>query len=50
VQPESLREAFQARAKIAPHIRRAPAREVEALQMPPHARKRQVFVDRRAKP
>lgn len=48
--PESLREALQARAKIAPQIRRAPAQEVEALQMPPHARKRQVFVDRRTKP
>jgi phenylacetate-CoA ligase len=47
--PELLREAFQARAKIAPRIRRAPAHEIETLQMPPHARKRQVFVDRRVK-
>jgi phenylacetate-CoA ligase len=43
----ALREAMQARAKIAPRIRRAPRREIEALQMPPQARKRRVFVDLR---
>lgn len=47
---ESLREAFQARTKIAPKIRRGSAQEIEVLQMPPNARKRQVFVDRRAQP
>jgi phenylacetate-CoA ligase len=45
--PESLREIFQARVKIAPRIRCASPAEIEALQMPPHARKRQTFVDRR---
>jgi phenylacetate-CoA ligase len=48
--PETLREAFQARVKMAPHIRRASPDEIEALQMPPNARKRQLFVDRRGKP
>ena len=48
--PEALREVFQARVKIAPQIRRASPDEIEALQMPPHARKRQLFVDRRGKP
>jgi phenylacetate-CoA ligase len=46
---EVLREAFQARAKITPQIRRASPEEIEALQMPSHARKRQSFVDRRKK-
>ncbi|HEY5297423.1 MAG TPA: AMP-binding protein [Verrucomicrobiae bacterium] len=48
-QPKMLRETFQARAKITPQIRRASAEEIEKLQMPPHARKRQTFVDRRKK-
>ena len=42
-----LREAMQARTKIAPHIRHVPRAEIEALQMPPHARKRRMFVDLR---
>src|SRR4029077_10737178 len=42
-----LREALQARAKIAPRIRRASTAEIEALQMPPQARKRRTFVDLR---
>lgn len=42
-----LREAFQARAKITPQIRHAPREEIEALQMPPQARKRRTFVDLR---
>ena len=42
-----LREAMQARAKIAPAIRHAPREEIEALQMPPQARKRRLFVDLR---
>jgi len=45
--PEMLRETFQARAKITPQIRRASAEEIEKVQMPPHVRKRQTFVDRR---
>ena len=42
-----LREAMQARAKIAPHIRHASREEIETLQMPPQARKRRTFVDLR---
>jgi phenylacetate-CoA ligase len=42
-----LREAMQARAKIAPTIRHAPREEIEALQMPPQAGKRRFFVDLR---
>jgi phenylacetate-CoA ligase len=42
-----LREAMQARAKIAPAIRHAPREEIEALQMPPQAGKRRLFVDLR---
>ncbi|MGC9941102.1 MAG: AMP-binding protein [Verrucomicrobiota bacterium] len=42
-----LREMIQARAKIAPRIRRASAGEIEKLQMPPEARKRRTFVDLR---
>lgn len=44
---ESLREAMQARAKIAPQIRHASLEEIENLQMPPQARKRRTFVDLR---
>lgn len=43
----TLREAIQARAKIAPQIRHAAREEIEALQMPPQARKRRTFVDLR---
>lgn len=43
----TLREAFQARAKIAPQIRVASRKEIESLQMPPTARKRRTFVDLR---
>jgi phenylacetate-CoA ligase len=42
-----LREAIQARAKIAPLIRQATREEIESLQMPPQARKRRMFVDLR---
>jgi phenylacetate-CoA ligase len=44
---ETLREALQARSKISPPIRRAAREEIEALQMPPQARKRRTFVDLR---
>lgn len=43
----TLRETFQARAKIAPRICHATREEIESLQMPPHARKRRTFVDLR---
>lgn len=43
----TLREAMQARAKIVPQIRQASREEIEALQMPPQARKRRTFVDLR---
>ena len=42
-----LREAIQARAKIAPLIRHAPLAEIEKLQLPPDARKRRTFADLR---
>jgi phenylacetate-CoA ligase len=45
--PKNLRDAIQARAKISPQIRHAPRAEIEALQMPPAARKRRTFVDLR---
>jgi phenylacetate-CoA ligase len=44
---ERLRDALQARAKIAPKVRLAAREEIEALQMPPQARKRRTFVDLR---
>jgi phenylacetate-CoA ligase len=44
---EDLREALQARAKIAPRVRHTTHEEIEALQMPPQARKRRTFVDLR---
>ena len=44
---ETLRDALQARAKIAPQIRHATREEIEALQLPPAARKRRTFVDLR---
>lgn len=43
----NLREALQARSKIAPEIRVASREEIESLQMPPQARKRRTFVDLR---
>ncbi|MBE0545161.1 MAG: AMP-binding protein [Verrucomicrobia bacterium] len=43
----TLREAMQARAKIAPQIRHATREEIEVLQLPPQARKRRTFVDLR---
>ena len=43
----SLREAMQARAKITPQIRHASRAEIEALQLPPQARKQRTFVDLR---
>ena len=43
----TLRETFQARAKIAPQIRVITREEIESLQLPPNARKRRTFVDLR---
>jgi len=43
----ALREALQARSKISPEIRHVSRAEIEALQMPPQARKRRTFVDLR---
>jgi phenylacetate-CoA ligase len=43
----ALGEAMQARAKITPRIRHASRAEIEALQMPPQARKQRTFVDLR---
>ncbi|HEV2694475.1 MAG TPA: AMP-binding protein [Verrucomicrobiae bacterium] len=45
--PANLGEALQARAKILPQIRHASREEIEALQLPPQARKRRTFVDLR---
>jgi phenylacetate-CoA ligase len=44
---EMLRDALQARAKIAPQVRHVSREEIETLQMPPSARKRRTFVDLR---
>jgi hypothetical protein len=44
---KGLREAFQARARIAPQIRNASPDEIEKWQLPPEARKRRTFVDLR---
>jgi phenylacetate-CoA ligase len=44
---ETLRDALQARAKIAPQVRHVTREEIEMLQMPPQARKRRTFVDLR---
>ena len=44
---EALRDALQARAKIAPQVRHVSQAEIEALQLPPQARKRRTFVDLR---
>jgi phenylacetate-CoA ligase len=43
----TLREALRARSKIAPVVRHVSRAEIEALQMPPDARKRRTFVDLR---
>ena len=43
----SLREALQARTRITPEIRLISREEIEALQLPPQARKRRTFVDLR---
>jgi phenylacetate-CoA ligase len=43
----TLREAFQARAKIAPQIRVVSREAIESFQMPANARKRRTFVDLR---
>jgi hypothetical protein len=43
----ALRDLLQARSKVAPQIRQASRREIEALQMPPQGRKRRTFVDLR---
>lgn len=43
----TLREAMQARVKMSPQIRHASREEIEALQMPPQARKRRTFLDLR---
>jgi phenylacetate-CoA ligase len=43
----NLREVIQARTKITPLIRRTAPSRIEALQMPPAARKRRTFVDLR---
>jgi phenylacetate-CoA ligase len=43
----ALREAMQARVKMSPHIRHTSREEIEALQMPPQARKRRTFLDLR---
>jgi phenylacetate-CoA ligase len=42
-----LRDAMQARSKIAPAVRQVSLAEIEALQLPPQARKRRTFVDLR---
>jgi phenylacetate-CoA ligase len=42
-----LREAIQARAKISPTVRHTARAKIEALQLPPQARKRSTFVDLR---
>ena len=44
---DMLRDALQARAKIAPQVRHVSLAEIETLQMPPQARKRRTFVDLR---
>jgi phenylacetate-CoA ligase len=44
---ETLRDALQARAKIAPQVRHVSRAQIEVLQLPPQARKRRFFVDLR---
>ena len=43
----ALRETMQARVKMSPQIRSVSREEIEALQMPPDARKRRTFLDLR---
>lgn len=43
----ALQEAMQARARIAPLVRRVSSAEIEKWQLPPDARKRRTFVDLR---
>lgn len=43
----TLRELLQARSRISPQIRHVSRAEIEALQLPPEARKRRTFVDLR---
>jgi hypothetical protein len=43
----TLREALQARAKIAPLVRQVASGEIAALASPPEARKPRTFVDLR---
>jgi phenylacetate-CoA ligase len=45
--PGAVRDLLQARSKVAPEVRQVSAAELEALQMPPQARKRRTFVDLR---
>jgi phenylacetate-CoA ligase len=45
--PAAVREALQARTRIAPLVRQATREEIESLQLPPEARKRRTFVDLR---
>jgi len=45
--PKVLREALQARSRVAPEVRSVPRAEIEALQMPTDSRKRRTFVDLR---
>ena len=42
-----LREALRARARISPDVRATSLEQIEALQLPPNARKRRTFVDLR---
>ncbi|MEP6662048.1 MAG: AMP-binding protein [Verrucomicrobiota bacterium] len=44
---ETLRDLIQAGVKISPRVRRVAAAKMAALQLPPDARKRQWFIDRR---
>jgi phenylacetate-CoA ligase len=43
----AVRDLVQARSKVAPEVRQVSADELEALQLPPQARKRRTFVDLR---
>ena len=47
VECSGLRDALQARAKIAPQVRHVSLAEIESLQLPAQARKRRTFVDLR---
>jgi phenylacetate-CoA ligase len=43
----TVRDLLQARSKVAPEVRQVSVDELEALQLPPQARKRRTFVDLR---